>query len=369
MTEEKNFGKGVETMTHAFRPDCLPVLIGSLPLDDHGEAVRLVMAYTPEIPLWVQLPSNRMEGMLAQFLPGMPGLTDAGDRFYIDTGIASFDEELLRFYEEYMAVEDGSADLEETRFVLGRDTAKGFFAFTDAVSVQSPPPMAVKGQITGPITLTTGVSDQDRKAIFYDDRLRDTAVKLLALKARWQVRQLSQFGCPVILFLDEPAMAGFGTSDFTSISREAVLAALEEVTAAVHAEGGLAGIHVCANTDWSLVLESNIEIVNFDAYGYFDKFVLYADPLKRFLAADGIIAWGLVPTTAAETIDRETPESLLAQWEEKLDRLQAIGIDRDRILARSLITPSCGTGSISSHHAKKVLELTRKTSDLIRSKL
>lgn len=356
-------------MAQGFKADCLPVLIGSLPLTDHGEAARLVMSHTPEIPLWVQLPTNRMEGMLAQFLPGMPGLRDAGDRFYIDTGNDSFDGELLRFYEEYMAVEEGSTDLEMTRFVLGRDTAEGFFTFMEAVSAQSPPPTAVKGQITGPITLTTGVSDQDRRAIFYDDRIRDAAVKLLALKARWQVRQLSKFGCPVILFLDEPAMAGFGTSEFTSISREEVLAALGEVTAAVHAEGGLAGIHVCANTDWSLVLESDIEIVNFDAYGYFDKFVLYADPLKRFLTADGIVAWGIVPTSDGETIDRETPESLLAQWEQKVSRLQEIGIDRDRVLARSLITPSCGTGSISPHHAKKVLELTRETSDLIRSKL
>ena len=39
-----------------FQAECRPVLIGSLPLKDHGEAVRWVFDYTPEIPLWVQLP-------------------------------------------------------------------------------------------------------------------------------------------------------------------------------------------------------------------------------------------------------------------------------------------------------------------------
>jgi hypothetical protein len=50
------------------------------------------------------------------------------------------------------------------------------------------PPVAVKGQVTGPITFCTGVKDQDDRAIFYDDTLRDAAVKHLALNARWQIR-------------------------------------------------------------------------------------------------------------------------------------------------------------------------------------
>jgi hypothetical protein len=33
-----------------------------------------------------------------------------------------------------------------------------------------------------------------------------------------------------------------------------------------------------------------------------------------------------------------------------------------------LITPSCGTGSLSLDHAKKVLVLTRQVSDIIRKK-
>ena len=34
-------------------------------------------------------------------------------------------------------------------------------------------------------------------------------------------------------------------------------------------EGGLVGVHVCANTDWSLVLDSSADIVSFDAYALF----------------------------------------------------------------------------------------------------
>ena len=142
------------------------------------------------------------------------------------------------------------------------------------------------------MTFTTGVTDRQGRAIFYDPQTRDAAVKLLALKARWQVRRLSAFARTVIVFLDEPALAGFGSSEMISISREEISACLGEVVDAVHAEGGLAGIHVCANTDWSVVISGAMDIVNFDAYAYFDRFVLYPNEIRAFIAAGGILAWG-----------------------------------------------------------------------------
>ena len=170
----------------------------------------------------------------------------------------------------------------------------------------------------------------------------------------------------MILFLDEPALAGFGTSEFTSISRQDVLACLNEVVEAAQSEGAMAGIHVCANTDWSVVLESGIRIVNFDAYSYFDRFVLYADALVRYIDSGGIVAWGLVPTSREEDIDAETADSLFSRWQEQLKKAAALGLDGERLFRQSLITPSCGTGSIDRSRAEKVLSLTARVSEKIR---
>lgn len=353
-------------MKDRFQADGLPLLIGSLPLTDHREAVELVFQYTPEIPLWVQLPSYPEEGMIAQFLPGMPGITSEKDRVFIDRTGDTFDAAVLAFYEEYMAVTEGTAAISDSRFCLGPDTARGFFALLDKLAAAPVPPKAVKGQISGPITFGIGLTDRAGRAVFYDDQTRDVMVKLLALKARWQVTQLSAAGLPVIVFLDEPALAGFGSSELISISREEILACLKEITDAIHAEGGLAGIHVCANTDWSLILDSGVEIVNFDAYSYFDRFVLYADEIKRFMAGGGIIAWGIVPTGSSEDIERATVASLLARWQDQAAGIETLGIDRPALLRQSLITPSCGTGSLSPAEALKVLSLTADLSRKIR---
>lgn len=353
-------------MSVKFQADCLPLLIGSFPLQDHAEALDLVLAHTPEIPLWVQLPFYRQEGMVFQFAPGLPGLTTTPEKVWIDTSLENYEAQLLAFYEDYLAVTEGGASLEETRFALTPETAAGFFVFTQRIASLPKPPQALKGQVTGPITFCTALKDQQGRALFYDQQLREVAVKLLAMKARWQVEKLSQFKCPVIIFIDEPALAGFGSSELISISREEISACLNEVVQAIHSAGGLAGVHVCANTDWSLLLDSEIDIVNFDAYAYFDRFILYPEQIKRFLRSGGILAWGIVPTLNATDIEKETTASLLKQWRSQAAAIEALGIEWSVLRSQSLLTPSCGTGSISLEHAKKVLRLTKEIAATVR---
>ncbi len=350
-----------------FEAKGLPALIGSLPISDHKEAVDIVFEHAPEIPLWVQLPAHREEGMTVQFIPGFPGLTTKDDSVYIDLESDAFQSELLTFYEEYMAVTENDVNFSQTRFKLTEDTAAGFFELLNKLDAQVPDDLcALKGQITGPVTLGTGLTDQNGKAVFYDDQARDIVVKILGLKAAWQVKQLSKFNKPVIIFFDEPALTGFGSSAFISITKEEIAACFDEVFEAVHHQGGLTGVHVCANAEWSLILDSQADIVSFDAYGYFDKFILYKDQIREFMGRGGILAWGIVPTLRPEDLERETCESLITRLEEQICQVEALGIDRSTIINQSLITPSCGTGSLSLELAIKALKLTREVSQKIR---
>jgi methionine synthase II (cobalamin-independent) len=349
-----------------FNPNALPMLIGSQPLKDHEAATRLIIDNVPRIPNWVQLPAYPQEGMVEQYMEGLPGLVQEVNRSYVNTADAGFDEQVLAFFEAYLAIgEQGVAD-DASPFALSSERAPGFFSLLAALQSAPGNLKAVKGQITGPITFCTALQDHEKRAIFYHDTVRDAAVKLLALKAAWQAEKLSAFGVPVIIFIDEPALAGFGSSEFISISREDIMTCLDEVMDAVHARGALAGVHVCANTDWSLLLESQVDIINFDAHGYFDKFVLYGDLLKQFIASGRYLAWGLVPTLAVEAIEAATVESLWQDWSEKLKRLEALGLDAAQVKAQSFITPSCGTGSLTPALSEKVLMLTKELSRRVR---
>ena len=137
---------------------------------------------------------------------------------------------------------------------------------------------------------------------------------------------------------------------------------------AIHLEGALAGVHVCGNAEWSVLLDSSADIVSFDAYSFFDKFILYPQEIKQFLDKGGIIAWGIVPTGDIDSVKKENVDSLLTLWEKEVDQVEKIGIDRKKIVDQSLITPSCGTGSLPLDIAKRVIEMTQKVSENIRNR-
>lgn len=352
-------------MTTEFKPSGRAFLVGSLPLADHERAVDLTMAHTPDIPSWAQLPSNPKELMIPQFANGMPGLTTEEGKTFIDADSDGFQTDLLALYEAYLAVTGNELGPDATPYRLTEEWAKGFFTLVAHLEARGGDITAVKGQVTGPVTFCTGLRVRQGQAVFYNDPARDAAVKLLALKARWQTRRLRQLGCPVIVSLDEPAMAGFGSSDMISISKEDIVACLGEIIDGIHAEGGLASIHVCANTDWSLVFDSPFDCIHFDAYSYFDRFVLYGDALREFLEAGKMIAWGIVPTHNPRDIDAETPASLLERWQAQVEAVEQLGIAGKTIVAQSIIAPSCGLGSLDLEHARKVLELTREVSTAV----
>ncbi len=349
-----------------FKPELRPLLIGSLPVADHKEALDMVMAATPEIPLWVQLPVFQEEGMVPQFMPGMPGLVRQEDRWRVDSASDAFEPALTAFYEDYLEAAENDAVLLDSRFALASDVARGFHVFMARAAQEKTALLAVKGQVTGPVTFGLGLKDHQDRPVFYDLHTRDAAVKLLSLKAAWQVAQLKTLGVPVIVFVDEPALAGYGSSELISISGEEITDALGEVVAAIHKAGGRAGIHVCANTDWGLLLDTALDVVNFDAYGYAERFLLYADQVRAFLARGGLIAWGIIPTGPAEVIEKESLESLVGRWQELMAAAEQAGLDPAILRRQSLITPSCGTGSLSVAHARKVLDLTREVSRVIR---
>jgi methionine synthase II (cobalamin-independent) len=350
----------------AFTANGLPLLIGSLPMDDHAKALDLVLDHTPDIPLWVQLPAFKEEGMIQQFLPGLPGLTKKDGDHYIDTRDPEFDEKFIRFFEEYLLLSEPDADFGASRFAFTPVTGKGFFHFLDKVDQNPDRFVALKGQVTGPVTFCTAVKDEADRDIFYNDQLRDAAVKRLAMNARWQAKEFAQRSKTPIIFLDEPALAGFGTSAYITITRGEVQACIDEIVQEIHAENGLAGVHVCANTEWDLLFDTQIDIISFDAFSYFDRFILYPDALKAFLGRGGILAWGIVPTNDANLISRQTSDVLTDKLADQIRQVTEVGFSREKILAQSFVTPSCGTGSLDLASARQVLLLTKQVSEKIR---
>ncbi|MBI3038833.1 hypothetical protein HYY75_07270 [bacterium] len=298
-------------------------IIGSLPHENRNQALSFLFDQLKKIPAWPQLTFYPDERMTEQYKFGLAGFTTRDGKNFIDSRNPNFEEETLQFYEDFLQSSNFNQTLLNSRFSFNPSTGASFFPFLDYLFACRKNLVAVKGQITGPFTLSTSLLDQDQRYAIYDDRLRDMIVKGLSMNAHWQISKMKAAQVPVIIFIDEPAMAGYGSSAFLGVSDEMVLEMLNEVSAEIHKAGGLAGIHVCANTDWGLIFKSDLDIINFDAYGFFDRFELYRDEIREFLLSGKNIAWGIIPTMRPDDIVRETPDSLATFWLQHVEKFKS----------------------------------------------
>jgi len=157
-------------------------------------------------------------------------------------------------------------------------------------------------------------------------------------------------------------MASFGSA-FVALQRAQVVELIGEVLSGLT---GLKAIHSCGNTDWSMVMQTPIDILSLDAYDYGGTLVRHASELNAFLARGGIVAWGIVPASAvAQT---ETVEGLIARLLRVLDELVEAGVPRDMLTRCGLVTPSCGMGSLSVPLAESILALTGEVAHALRSR-
>ncbi len=331
--------------------------IGSFPHKDEREVFNLILQSFPQIPFWPQLPKRSfLEGMVTQYSEGFPSLRmdEREQRVWVDTSLG-FEKEIEKFYQR---LEGGELE----PFQITEDFAKGLRILKDLSSEDHRKEIKyIKGQVTGPITFGLALTDQEGKPIFYDPTLRDILVKHLSLKARWMEKRFNDFfpGIPTILFFDEPSLSSFGSA-FSNLSREDVIHSLNECFDAVK---GLKGVHCCGNTDWSVLLSTNLDILSFDAYGYLETLSLYPKELSAFLERGGILAWGIIPTS--EAILKEDAQSLIKRFKEGVKTLSKEGIDLN-LLQKAILTPSCGTASLSVPLAERVCRLTAEVSKRLR---
>jgi hypothetical protein len=352
-----------------FEPSCLATAIGSLPHRDAEAGTRLILRHTPQIPGWAQFPKrDPLENMMVQFTEGIPGLTREGDKRYFNSESRDFTEELTAFYTSFLEATDGNDKHALERAALSPAYATGFQIFLDRLQEYPKEAVLAKGQVTGPFTLGFNLTDQNGKAAYFDDQLRDVLVKATALNAMWQVHRLKSL-CPrVFICVDEPALLNFGTQICLTVTRQDVISDLNEMADLIHRSGAFVGIHCEENTDWSMLMESDLDILIFDAYDHMRSITLYPEELKKFLEKGGSLGWGIVPTLDQEAAANETFTSLLDRYGKGMEQLAALGFHEELLHRRTLLTPSCGCGGVLTESlAERVLDLLRQISTHLRS--
>lgn len=348
-----------ECLKMDFEPLCAGMGIGGMPHLDPAKACEVILQYTPRA---VTLPncSNISYKQRSMFYSseGLPGrvIDDLNKRLYLDS--EKFFAELEVFYQHYL-----EEDIEY--FATSTEFHIGYHVMLDILRKKFPDnTILLKGNIASPVSFCFRLKDEKGEPIYYNPHFRDAAVKLLGMKARWLETQLKKVIGPrnvstLILFAD-PFLEVIGSA-YYNLDKADIINILNECLDSVK---GLSGIHCCGNTDWGMLLNTQIDVLSFDAYNYTEKIALYSQDIKNFLNRGGMLAWGIVPTST-EAVESENARSLVNKLIEGIKLLSNKGIDEVLLFRRSFITPSCGTTTLSEQIAERIHVLLKEVYELL----
>jgi methionine synthase II (cobalamin-independent) len=336
--------------------------VGSVPHLDVRAACRFVLDIYPEVPFWPQFPRvDLREQMYLQFAEGFPRerIEPGKGRLILDTS-GDLSEDLASFYEKILA------DNIEA-FAVSPGHARGLWTMLELLERERPPSLQmVKGQITGPVSFGLAVTDQANRSVIYDEQMSDAVLQGLAMRARWQARFLAELGVPVLISVDEPYLVSLG-SGYIPVEQERALGMLKHMVEAIRAEGSAVSLHCCGGTDWSLVMEARPDIINFDAFDYFETLVLYPTELQRFLETGGALAWGIVPSS--DVMNSVALDELVERWYACVRALEERGVSRKLMTSSFMVTASCGVGTLPVDTAERALRAAADLSRAIRGGL
>lgn len=300
----------------------LTTAMAVMPHTDVDRALEYALSL--DIPFWPQLPLlSYYEDMYVQAAEHFPGIV-----LDVENRTLSFSTE--RFMTElsaYMAAMDSP----ET-FDVSRDYSAVYHRFLELDLSDRP---AIRGQLEGPISFGFNVCNENDLPILFDDTVRPVMFEFMARRINIQLQRLLKRNPNAFMFVDEPglqflfsAMSGYGDIQAKTD--------LDEFFAMIDRPRG---IHLCGNPDWDFLLGLDIDILSMDVYTNGDILAASAKSIKRFLDRGGILCWGIVPTNM-EPFSAETMDTLCSNLENVWQRLITKGVDRDRMLSQSLLSPA-----------------------------
>jgi len=325
-----------------------------------------VLDHLDEAPIWPELPRcSFLEELTPSPTDGLPCLVvdEEARRIYIDTR-GDCAAELAAFYEKALSAEKNG---ELAGFARTPRYASALEATARALQAKGARFPGVTVQCRGPVSLQLQLTDAEGKSLFYNETFQDVLTRQVCLQSRWIARRFMPFTETLLAFLDEPSLAAFGSSGYVGVSREDVVLRLGAAVDALRTEGAVVGVHVCGNTDWSMVLETDPDLLSYDAYEFGPSMLIYADEVAAHLASGGVLAWGIVPTSAR--VREETAASLEERFFSLVNDLSSREVDKELILNQSMITPSCGMGAMSVEDAVRAATLLAELARSLRAKV
>ena len=287
--------------------------VGSLPHTDPKRAASFVLE-TTTVPYLPQLPNRHPEErMLVQWGDGL-------------CGCGAVDSSIGLGYGEPIGAR--------------AEAFGGAHALLDVLSSDVP---TVKTQATGPVTLALGLLSAGHPG----QGLLDCVATGLIGRVEDHIALLAARlpDADITLIFDEPGLSGLLVPGFPITRDEA-----EHVLGKVLTRAPVpAGIHCCADTDWSVVASVRPSLISWDIDSLGAAFLAHTEAIAAATWEGTGFIWGVAPTQT-----QPLPGDPGVRLQRIVGRLVMAGAKMDGLLEGAMFSPACGLAGLTEGQAEIV---------------
>lgn len=299
---------------NTYTPNCDVFPVGSYPYKNAEQAVRYALKHTNVLPHWPQLPKKSVK------------------------------EKTL---------EQTKLALARADFSFAKGSAAGWASTWRYLGKKPPVKEYFKTQLIGPITL------------FGKATAEDAEYKNWLTHMSWQISEIQKHGLKPIVVLDEPKLPScIGTPK----GYKQTLKFYKALVKKMRTMKCLVGIHCCNRVSPKFLIETGADLIHFDAFHFQSLINAARQDLQDYIREGGIVAWGMIP--AQESLDANLENKIEKKFYDLLASLESIGRESElsykKVLAQSMIAPTCGTGLVGPQQGERVIQFTTKLSARIK---
>lgn len=337
--------------------------IGSLP--HHNIDAALAYSFKHGIPFLPQIPiRNPWEYMIPQALEDLPGLrvepdgqTSLSPEIW-ESRAAVTNERLARAFKESKADPHAFEAFEPSA-----STSSSWQAFLWELQEQKK--TVAKIQLAGPMTCEWTLRLSDGTSADKSPDISNQIFRLVLARALAMTRRLQASNVTPILFLDEPGLYAYSSSNPRHV---ATFQELKLMIQTLRKEGVTVGLHCCSNADWRSILSMELNYLSLDTSLSLESLLTSAQQeLVNFLDRGGRLSLGVIPTGRSSALRSLNARELFVDLKSQL----LAGLESEtrvrQVLDQALYTPACGLALQSIPDAELISDTLREFFTLTRN--
>ena len=326
--------------------------IANLPYEDVNACKQMMLRLYENIPYLAELPKiDPNDNITLRTVENIPGIVYKDKKLIVeDYTTSSFMKSLQILDRVFNATDDSELD--------NYPSSSPFWEmYTEMLKRIQPQYTIIR--LLGPFSLADSIFNINTVSILREKSYRKYIIQAIGVKALWFMKKIKSISpnTKVIFLFEEQQLYKFGNikRNHEDITKELIVSLFTKLFQKIQKSGGLVGVQSFEKCNWSILLESNINLISFDAYNNPSSLNIIAEKLAHFLARGGYINWGIVPVNNENSIKALNIDFVYKLFTKAMEDLSAEGVSLDLLFKNCTVSVQGNLVNIPILFAEKAL--------------